>query len=111
MEVEFEERSRIECRSRRFECKLKGDGRWEADKLSLCRPHMPMIRFRKGLLDHGGEPVLSHRASPTAGLGLAAAPSPQGPVSAVLTGASSGAAASAGALGRGMEQSYKGSRK
>jgi hypothetical protein len=58
-----------------------------------------MIRFRKGLLDHGGEPTLTHRASPA----QAAAPSPQGPASAVLTGASSGAAASAGALG--MEQS------
>jgi hypothetical protein len=57
-----------------------------------------MIRFRKGL-DHGWEPVLSHRASPA----QAAAPSPQGPASAVLTGASLGAAASAGALG--MEQS------
>jgi hypothetical protein len=56
-----------------------------------------MIRFRKGLLDHGGgEPTLTHRASPA----QAAAPSPQGPASAVLTGASSGAAASAGALGR-----------
>jgi hypothetical protein len=77
----------------------------EADKLSLCRPHTPMIRFRKGLLDHGGEPTLAHRAGPA----QAAAPSPQGPASAVLTGASSGAAASAGALG--MEQSCIGSRK
>ncbi len=59
-----------------------------------------MIRFRKGL-DHGGEPTLTHRASPA----QAAAPSPQLPASAVLTGASSGAAASAGALG--MEQACK----
>jgi hypothetical protein len=64
-----------------------------------------MIRFRKGLLDHGGEPSLTHCASPTAGPALAAAPSPQGLAAAVLTGASSGAAASAGALGR--EQSCK----
>jgi hypothetical protein len=72
----------------------------EVDQLSLCRPHTPMIRFRKGLLDHGGEPSLTHRASPA----QAAAPSPQGPTSAVFPGASSGAAASAGALG--MEQSW-----
>jgi hypothetical protein len=86
---------------------MQNEGEVEGGRLTgflLCRPHTPMIRFRKGLDHGGGEPTLTHRASPTAGLGLAAAPSPQQvPASAVLTGASSGAAASAGALG--MEQS------